>query len=371
MKLEQIDLYQIRMPLIAPFETSFGSKSQRDIILVRAVGDGIVGWGEYAADGPGYSYETTQTGWHILSDYLIPLAFQAPFGDPRECPDRFKRVRGHNFAKSGLEGAIWDLFAQQAGLSLGQYIDAGRKIVRDRVVVGVSIGIQPSPEALVEKIRGFLQYGYLRIKMKIKPGRDIGDARAARAAFPDRMLMVDANSAYTLKDAPLFQQMDALGLLMIEQPLGDDDIYEHHKLQRLIQTPICLDESIHTPDHARMAIELGACRIINIKQGRVGGLLESMRIAHHCAAHGVGVWSGGMDETGIGRAVNIHLQTAEGFTIPGDTAETANYFHEDVIDTPVVLRADGYIDVPPGPGIGPRVVADRLLKRTIHAERLR
>ena len=360
MKLEQIDLYQIRMPLIAPFETSFGSKSHRDIILVRAIGDGVVGWGEYAADGPGYSYETTQTGWHILTDYLIPLAFQAPFGDPRECPERFKRVRGHNFAKSGLEGAIWDIFAQQAGLSLGLYIDAGRKIVRDRVVVGVSIGIQSSPEALVEKIRGFLQYGYLRIKMKIKPGRDIGDARAARAAFPDRMLMVDANSAYTLKDAPLFQEMDALGLLMIEQPLGDDDVYEHHKLQRLIQTPICLDESIHTPDHARMAIELGACRIINIKQGRVGGLTKAIEIHDLCQEAGIPVWCGGMLETGVGRALNLALASLPNFSLPSDLSASNRYYSPDLIDPPFDINTDGTISVPTGPGTGVRPVEARL-----------
>lgn len=365
MKLEQVDLYHIRMPLVAPFETSFGVKDHRELILVRAIGDGVTGWGEYAGDGPGYSYETPQTGWHILSDYLIPLAFGAPFADPRECPERFRRVRGHNFAKSGIEGAIWDIFARQAGLSLSRYLDGGRNIVRDRVQVGVSIGIQASPEKLVEKIQSFLQYGYLRIKIKIKPGRDIGDARAARAAIPDRMLMVDANSAYTLKDAGLFQKMEDLKLLMIEQPLGYDDVYEHHKLQRLLSTPICLDESIHTPDHARMAIELGACKIINIKQGRLGGLTQAIELHDLCQDAGVPVWCGGMLETGIGRSLNVALASLPNFTLPGDLSASNRYYDPDLIDPPFDINSDGTLSVPTGPGLGVNLVEERLRKVTV------
>ncbi len=371
MKLEQVDLYQIHMPLVAPFETSFGSKDHRDLILLRAIGDGVVGWGEYAGDGPGYSYETVKTGWHILSDYLIPLGFSAPFGHPTEAPRRFARVRGHNFAKSALEGAIWDIFAQQAGLSLSRYIDAGRNIVRDRVEVGVSIGIQATPEKLVEKILSFLAYGYLRIKMKIKPGRDIGDARAARAAIPDRMLMVDANSAYTLKDADVFLAMEELNLLMIEQPLGYDDIYEHHKLQKMLKTPICLDESIHSPDHARMAIALCACKIINIKQGRSGGLTQAIEIHDLCQDAGVPVWCGGMLETGIGRALNLALASLPNFTLPSDLSASNRYYNPDLIEPAFDINPDGTLSVPTGPGIGVHLVELRLKRVTVRHETFR
>ncbi|MBX7214626.1 MAG: o-succinylbenzoate synthase [Thermoflexales bacterium] len=371
MKIDQIDLYQIHMPLVAPFETSFGSKDHRNLILARVCADGLVGWGEYASDGPGYSYETVESGWHILKDYLIPLALSAPFSGPRECPERFHRVRGHNFAKSCLEGALWDLFAQRSGLSLRAYLDAGRGITRDRVTVGVSIGIQPSPQKLAEKIETFLQYGYLRIKIKIKPGRDIEDARVARSVLPGRMLMVDANSAYSLADAGVFQAMEDLDLLMIEQPLGYDDIYEHHKLQRQLRTPICLDESIHTPDHARMAIELDACKIINIKQGRSGGLTRAIEIHDLCQAAGMPVWCGGMLETGIGRALNLALASLPNFTLPSDLSASNRYYNPDIIDPPFDINPDGTLSVPTGPGLGVQIVPSRLKAATLRAATFR
>ncbi len=370
MNIERIELFHIRIPLVAPFETSFGVTAERESILARVTADGVTGWGESVADAdPGYSYETVTTNWHVMTGYLIPALFSAPIADPREAPARFGRVRGHNMAKATLEAALWDIAAQQAGLSLRDYIGAvtGRAM-NDRVVVGVSIGIQPTTEKLLERIERFLQYGYLRIKMKIKPGRDLQDVRAARAAFPDQMLMVDANSAYTLKDADLFRQMDDLNLLMIEQPLGYDDIYEHSKLQPQLKTPICLDESIHTPDHARMAIELGACKIINIKQGRVGGLTHAIAVHDICEAHGVPVWCGGMLETGIGRALNLALAALPNFKLPSDLSASNRYYNPDVIEPAFEINADGTLSVPSGLGLGVNVVSERLSKITLRHE---
>ncbi|MFC1465604.1 MAG: o-succinylbenzoate synthase [Candidatus Brachytrichaceae bacterium NZ_4S206] len=370
MNIERIELFHIRIPLVAPFETSFGVTTERESTLVRITADGVTGWGESVADAdPGYSYETVTTNWHVMTGYLIPALFSAPIGDPREAPARFSRVRGHNMAKAALEAALWDIAAQQAGLSLRDYIGkvTGRQM-KDRIVVGVSIGIQPTTERLLERIESFLKYGYLRIKMKIKPGRDLQDVRAARTAFPDRMLMVDANSAYTLQDAELFKQMDDLNLLMIEQPLGYDDIYEHSKLQPQLRTPICLDESIHTPDHARMAIELGACKIINIKQGRVGGLTQAIAVHDICEAHGVPVWCGGMLETGIGRALNLALAALPNFTLPSDLSASNRYYNPDMIEPPFEINDDGTLSVPTGLGLGINVVPERLRKITLRHE---
>jgi len=373
MNIERIELFHIRLPLVAPFETSFGVTAERESILACIVADGVTGWGESVADAdPGYSYETIATNWHVMTGYLIPALFGAPIADPREAPTRFAWVRGHNMAKATLEAALWDIAAQQAGLSLRDYISkvTGRQM-KDRVVVGVSIGIQPTTEKLLERIASFLQYGYLRIKMKIKPGRDLHDVRAARAAFPDRMLMVDANSAYTLKDADLFRQMDDLNLLMIEQPLGYDDIYEHSKLQPQLKTPICLDESIHTPDHARMAIELGACKIVNIKQGRVGGLTHAIATHDICEACGVPVWCGGMLETGIGRALNLALAALPNFKLPSDLSASNRYYSPDLIEPPFEINADGTLSVPTGPGLGVHLVPERLRKVTLRHETFR
>jgi O-succinylbenzoate synthase len=373
MIIDRVELFHIRIPLLAPFETSFGVTTDRDTILVKATTkDGVTGWGEWAGDGPGYSYETEHTAWHILKDYLIPLTLKAPIEHPRDAVALYRGVRGHNITKAAIEAALWDIAAQEQGLSLRDFIGKTTgQAMKDRVVVGVSIGIQPTTEKLLEKIEGFLQYGYLRIKMKIKPGRDLGDARAARVAFPDRMLMVDANSAYTLKDADLFKQMDDLDLLMIEQPLGYDDIYEHSKLQPQLRTPICLDESIHSPDHARMAIELGACKIINIKQGRSGGLTQAIEIHDICAQHGVPVWCGGMLETGVGRALNLALAALPNFKLPSDLSASNRYYNPDLIDPPFDINPDGTLSVPTGPGLGVHIVPERLQKLTVRSDALR
>ncbi len=368
MNIEQIELRHIRISLVSPFETSFGVTTDRESIIARVIADGVTGWGECVADAaPGYSYETVTTAWHVLCDYLIPALLGAPLNHPRDTPARFGFVRGHNMAKATLEAALWDIAAQQAGQSLARYIGG----VRERVPVGVSIGIQPSSDRLAEVVSQYRQAGYGRIKIKIKPGRDLADARAARRAVGDTPLMVDANSAYTLADAPLFQEMDELGLLMIEQPLGYDDIYQHHKLQRQLRTPICLDESIHSADDARFALEIGACRIINIKQGRVGGLTNAIAVHDLCRQAGAPVWCGGMLETGIGRALNVALASLPGFTLPGDLSASNRYYQRDLIDPPFALNPDSTLSVPDGPGLGVTVLQDRLDAVTLRRETFR
>ncbi len=368
MNIEQIELRHIRISLVSPFETSFGVTTDRESIIARVIADGVTGWGECVADAdPGYSYETVTTAWHVLRDYLIPALLRAPLDDPRDTPARFRFVRGHNMAKATLEAALWDIAAQQAGQSLARYIGG----VRERVPVGVSIGIQPTSDRLAEVVSQYRQAGYGRIKIKIKPGRDLADARAARGAVGDTPLMVDANSAYTLADLPLFQEMDELGLLMIEQPLGYDDIYQHHKLQRQLRTPICLDESIHSADDARFALEIGACRIINIKQGRVGGLTNAIAVHDVCRQAGVPVWCGGMLETGIGRALNVALAALPGFTLPGDLSASKRYYQRDLIDPPFDLNPDSTLSVPDGPGLGVTVLQDRLDAVTLRCEMFR
>lgn len=362
MKIDKIELFQIRIPLVAPFETSFGVTTERDSIIARITADGVTGWGECVADGdPGYCYETVHTAWHILTDWLIPMLIKAPIAHPSELPQRLAWVRGHPMAKATLESAVWDIAAQQAGQSLSKFIGGQR----DRVVVGVSVGIQPTTQQLVDKVLSFREIGYPRIKIKIKPGRDILDAQAVRAAIPGIPLMVDANSAYTLNDVGLFKQMEELELLMIEQPLGYDDIYEHSKLQPQLKTPICLDESIHSPADAKFAIELGACKIINIKQGRVGGLTNAISVHDLCAERNVPVWCGGMLETGIGRALNVALASLPNFVLPGDLSASNRYYNPDLIDPPFHFNSDGTLSVPTAPGLGINVVEERLKHVTV------
>lgn len=267
-------------------------------------------------------------------------------------------------ARAGLEAAFWDLLARQAGLPLARYLGG----IRDRVPVGVSIGLQPTDELLLEKIRGYLEEGYQRIKVKIKPGRDVEMIAAIRRVFPEILLMADANSAYRLEDADRLAALDEFHLMMIEQPLHWDDLYEHSLLQARLRTPICLDESIHTARHARAALEMGACRIINIKPGRVGGLLEAKRIHDLCHARGIPVWCGGMLETGIGRAANVALASLPGFTLPGDLSASDRYYHEDLIDPPFVLNPDGTLSVPPGPGLGVHIDRRKVDRATLRME---
>jgi O-succinylbenzoate synthase len=349
MRIEAIDLRQIRMELTAPFVTSFGSTLQRPCIIVAVHAEGATGLGECVAfEGPWYSYETIATAWHVMSDFLVPRLLEAEITDPEDVWTLFASVRGHNMAKAALEMACWDVIARLRGLSLAALLGG----TRDRVEVGVSIGIQPSPEALVETVGRYIDAGYRRMKLKIAPGADVAFVDAAREAYPDTRIQVDANSAYTLEAAPTFRAMDGFDLLLIEQPLGPDDIVDHAALQRELTTPICLDESIHSPDDARHALDLGSCGIINIKPGRVGGHAQSRGIHDLCRSRGAPVWCGGMLETNVGRAHNVALASLEGFSLPGDISASARYYAHDIAGPEFVLNADSTLTVPDGPGIG-------------------
>ncbi len=362
MNIDRVVLYLIQMPLVAPFETSFGVEEVEEHIIVRLDGAGITGWGEcVASSGPWYSYETNQTAWHVLRDYLIPLLFRSPLSAPQEFPAQVARLRGHNMAKAGLEAALWDWFAKMQGASLSRILGAQR----ERIPVGVSVGLQPTTDGLVRKVGEYLEEGYGRIKIKIKPGSDVELVRALRANFRTVPLQVDANSAYALSDAPVFRAMDEYNLLLIEQPLAHDDIFQHSKLQRELKTPLCLDESILSADDAEAALEIGACKIINIKAGRVGGFAEAVKIHDLCAARGAPVWCGGMLESGIGRAGNVALAALPNFKLPGDVSASRRYYHEDLVDPEFTVESDGTMKVPAGAGIGVDVLEQRLERVTV------
>jgi O-succinylbenzoate synthase len=357
MRLRKITLREIHLPLIAPFETSFGVSELRRVLLVETDVDGVIGWGEVTAgEDPYYSYETVETAWLIIRDYLWPLLRGKDFASAADVWNMLALVRGHNMAKGGLEAAIWDAEAKQKNMPLAKLLRG----TLDEIICGVSVGIQPSIDALLAKVEKELAAGYQRIKIKIKPGKDIEPTRALRERFPRIRLMVDANSAYTLKDAARLKELDAFYLIMIEQPLGWDDIYSHSELQRQLDTPICLDECIHDYEHARAAIEIGACRIINIKLGRVGGHTAARRIHDLCKAKSIPVWCGGMLESGIGRAHNIAMSTLPNFTLPGDVSASRRYWAEDIIEPEVEVTRQGTIRVPTAPGIGYAPRIDRI-----------
>jgi O-succinylbenzoate synthase len=359
MKIESIRLSHLRMPLVSPFETSFGREIERECLLISVESDGLTGWGECTADAdPGYSYETTGTAWHILKDFVAPLLLGQDLADADDFQRRVGGIRGHNLAKAGVEMALWDLRGQREGRSLRELLGGGRT----SVPVGVSVGIQPSPQALVAAVGEYLSQGYARIKIKIKPGRDVADAAAVRRAFAGVPLQVDANSAYTLETAATLLPLDELDLLLIEQPLNEDDIWDHRRLQEQLRTALCLDESIITPRHARYALEMGACRIINIKPGRLGGLSQAVAVHDLCQAAGVPVWCGGMLETGVGRASNLAIASLPGFSLPGDISASERYYHEDVTVERFQLGPDSTIAVPAGPGLGV-TVNDAAVKR--------
>jgi O-succinylbenzoate synthase len=366
--IEQITLTHIAMPLVTPFETSFGRDVVRETITVEMRAADGAGWGQVVAfEEPSYSYETLDTCWTILTRYLIPLVFARPLTDLEDLQSRWAWVRGHNMAKAALEGAAAALLSARAGQSLSAYLGG----TRDRVPVGVSVGIQESPEALRDVVAGFIAEGYGRIKLKIKPGKDVAYVAAVREAFPDVALMADANSAYTLADADLLRQLDAFRLIMIEQPLAHDDIYEHSLLQRQFATSICLDESIHSVADARAALDLGSCGIINIKVGRVGGLLPARAIQELCRSREVPVWCGGMLETGIGRAANLAIASLPGFTLPGDISASNRYYKHDIAAPEFTLNPDSTITVPTAPGLGVTVDRDALAAVTLHSESFR
>lgn len=354
MKIEKIDLYHISMPLVSPFQTSFGTEAERPCLIVALHSEGLIGWGEcVAADFPGYCYETIGTAWHVLTDYMIPMVLGQDLQEPGDIEEWLKGIRGHPLAKASLEQAAWDITAQRDGLSFAQKLaQPYPEGPRGRVKVGVSIGIQPRIERTLELIQEYVEQGYRRIKLKIKPGHDLELAQRARQAFPSMPIMLDANSAYRLEDAPTFRAMNDLNLLMLEQPLGYEDIYDHSQLRPRIKTALCLDESIHSADHARYALAIGACDIINIKPARVGGWMEARRIHDLCHQNGVPVWCGGMLETGIGRAAQLALASLPGFTLPGDISATERYYRQDIATPFFLNQEDSTLTVPTGPGLG-------------------
>lgn len=363
MQIRRVELREIHLALLHPFETSFGRTAERHIILVRVEdSEGREGWGECVAEEtPHYSEEWTESAWAVMERFLAPLLVVAPF-ESAGCVDAlFSSVRGNRMAKAALETACWDLEARIRGLPLWQLLGG----TRTEIVSGVAIGLQPTTSALLDGVRQELAAGYQRVKIKIKPGHDLELVKAVRAEFPDIALMVDANSAYRLSDAPLLRELDQYELMMIEQPLAHDDIAGHARLQRQLSTPICLDESIRSSDDAHHAIELGACRVINLKVGRVGGYFQACQIEQVCRENGIAVWCGGMLEAGIGRAHNIALSTLAGFTLPGDVSASARYWSEDIIEPPVTVSSRGTIVPPSGPGIGFAVKRQKIEKISV------
>lgn len=365
MKIDRIEILEIQMPLVHFFETSFGRTTDRRIVLLRAQADGLEGWGEVTCgESPFYSYETPDTAWHILRDFLIPWSLEKSWDSPADLAERFNAVRGHNMAKATLENALWDIEAQSKGLPLAKLLRG----TREEIPCGVSIGIQNSPGELLEKIRHELAAGYQRIKVKIKPGWDVDILECIRNEFPGIDLMADANSAYTLADIAHLKLLDRFQLMMVEQPLGWNDMVDHARLQRELKTPICLDESIHSADDARKAIEIRACKIINVKLGRVGGHSAARKLHDLCMAERVPVWCGGMLESGIGRAHNIAMSTLPGFVLPGDVSASRRYWAQDIIDPEVTVTAKGTIVAPKGPGLGYVPNLARIQKVTVRKE---
>ena len=347
MKIEAVDLRRISIPMISPFRVSFGVEQQRDILLVRVVGAETEGWGECVAmSRPLYSAEYTDGAEDVLRRHLLPRLFEAGDAAADQVAAILRPFHGHPMAKAALEMAVLDAELRVTGVSLAEHLGA----VRTAVDCGVSVGIHEDPAELVDVVGGYLAEGYRRIKLKIEPGHDVEAVGAVRERFPEILLQVDANTAYTLADAPQLAKLDEFDLLLIEQPLAEDDVRGHAELARLLQTPICLDESITSARSAEDAIALGACRIVNIKAGRVGGYLEARRIHDLCEARRVPVWCGGMLETGLGRAANVALAALPNFTLPGDTSASGRYYAQDITE-PFLLR-DGRLDVPQGPGLG-------------------
>ena len=367
-RIRRVTLRLVRLPLVRSFETSFGTMAARTFVLVALESDGATGWGECVADAdPFYSAETSTTAWHVLEQYLVPAVLGRAFAHPRDLPAAWPPVRGHAMAKAALEMAAWDLHAREIAAPLCNVLGGAPR----PIAAGVSIGIQPSVEALLARVEAELADGYQRVKIKIKPGRDAEPARALRARFPDLKLMVDANAAYTAATAPALAALDDLDLMMIEQPLDYDDLVEHARLQTTLRTAICLDESITGPRAAADALDLGACRIINIKPGRMGGYGPSLAVHALAQTRGVPLWHGGMLESGIGRAHNLHLSTLPGFTLPGDVAASRRYFQPDLIEPPIEVASDGTIAVPGGAGIGVEPVGDRLRAATTRVQEMR
>ena len=370
-KVDGVEIRLIRLPLLEPFETSFGKVDSRLIFLVCLEANGLTGWGEVvAAEEPLYSYETSGTALHVIRDFLAPAVVDAPITSLDDLAHRLSRFRGHNMAKAGLELAYMDLLAQSRGQSLSSLIGGELK----RVAVGVSLGIQPAVTRLLERVERYLSLGYQRIKLKIKPGWDLDVVAEVRRKYPEILLSVDANSAYTINDRDHLKKLDDFNLLMIEQPLQNDDLMDHARLQEIMNTRLCLDESIVNHRGARLALELDSCRIINIKVGRVGGYSEALAIHDLCAARKIPVWCGGMLESGIGRAHNIALASLTGFTLPGDISASSRYFERDIISPAVTVAPDGTVAVPGRSGLGFDIDLDfikRLTETRVYISRMK
>jgi O-succinylbenzoate synthase len=368
MRIDAIFLRELRLPLVQPFQTSFGTTTDRRILLVELRGEGITGWGEcVAGEHPYFSEETVDTAWSVIQQELAPTLASAEPEHAGKCPSLFRRVRGHRMAKAALENAVWDLEAQMKGVPLAMLLGGSR----DTIACGVSIGIQHSMEKQIAEVEKEVNAGYQRIKLKCKPGWDVKMFEAVRHRWPEIELSCDANSAYRLNDSDHIATFDEFNLLMIEQPLWADDFYFHSMLQKRLNTPICLDESIRNRRDALAAIEMESCRIINIKCGRVGGFSEAIAVHNAAQERGVPVWCGGMLETGIGRAHNIALSSLDNFSLPGDVSASKRYWKEDIIEPEVTVSAQGEITVPTIPGRGFEVRTDLIEQLTVRKEEIR
>lgn len=361
-EIDNITIHLVKLSLKAPFTTSFGTVSDRDQIVIEVSGGGISGWGESAVlPFPFYNPETTATALHILSEFAIPLFWSSRPETPEALAVTLKKIIGNHIARSGLEMAYWDWHAKAVGKPLYQYIGGTRSVIE----VGVSLGITEQPGQLYDQVGGFLDRGYKKIKVKIAPGFDLEVVEELLKRYPQCPLMVDANSAYTRSDIPLFQAMDKFNLMMIEQPFREDDLLEHAELQSAIQNPVCLDESIKHVHDAHAAALLKSCRIINIKPGRVGGICETKLIHDFAQSQGIGVWCGGMLETGVGRAINMAVATLPNFVYPGDISESSRHYHDDIVEPHIVLNRDGTLSLPGSPGIGVQVSPEKLQRYSV------
>ena len=365
MKIDRVELKRVKMTMREPFETSFGVELDKEFFLALVYSDGAFGIGECgAANDPFYLEETNASVYYVLKEFLIPRMLKFDFQSPWDAVEAFRQVRGNQMAKAMLDAALWDLFAKTEGTPLFRYIGG----TKTEVAVGISVGIKPTIEALVEKVRGYVDAGYKRVKVKIKPGYDLVPLRALREVFPDLPLMADANSAYSLDDLDLLRHLDDFDLTMIEQPLNYDDVYQHSILAKEIATPICLDESIRSLGDLEEAYALGACSIVNLKMPRVGGISESLKIEKFCREHKMGLWCGGLLEAGVGRAFNVALTTLDGFNMPGDTAPSARYFEKDIINPEVVFSSAGTIAAWELPGVGCQIDNEALDKFIVASE---
>jgi O-succinylbenzoate synthase len=365
LKVERVELSLLRLPYVHFFETSLGREEEREFILVKVYSEGICGYGEVVAEkSPLFSYETTSTAWHILKDFLIPIVLDKPLSLPEDFYREARKYRGHPMAKAGCELALWDLLGKKEGKPLSE-LYGGEKT---EIPAGVSVGIQDSFSDLEQRIQSFLEQGYQRIKLKIKPGWDVLTCEETRKRFPEVALQVDANGAYSLDDKETLKSLDEFHLLMVEQPFPPFDLWDHSLLQKEMRTPLCLDESMLSLETARKAYEMGSCRIVNIKVGRVGGIIEARKIHDYCREKQLPVWCGGMLESGIGRAHNIHLATLPNFMLPNDISASKRYYAEDLIEPPVEVSSQGTINVPQLPGIGVFPQEKRIKKATLKRE---